>query len=409
MELIHENMLMGFDAGGDVVGLFQFLVDVKHSGEGDFVADLRLRLVNPRVRIVRQDFAGQIGVDVLIQRDVLRVASVRVRHGPAFLQNLLAVFIDGGAFDGNLVVAELHVLHDAAAAGDDAAVIQRLLKIVVVVFAVGLDDQRTACVRDVHTLAADGLAARLEALARVDEQHFPFVFDGFRLRHDPDVGGDARVVEGVVRQLDDGVQPVVFDEILADVARAGARVAREERRAVLDDGHAAAVLLQLRDAVQQEEHLPVAFRRQPCAETAGGAFLGLRLHGRRLPLPVDAERRIGDDIIEMVVGELVVVEGVSEFHVVRIAAADERVRLGDAVGEGVELLPEGGDNGLRVQLLEAFLHAGEHLAGAHRHVIDGLVHAVGVIRNIACDEQVAHGVDDVAAGEMRSGLFVIAF
>ena len=37
------------------------------------------------------------------------------------------------------------------------------------------------------------------------------------LRHDPDVGGDAGVVETVVRQLDNSVQPVILDNVLTDV------------------------------------------------------------------------------------------------------------------------------------------------------------------------------------------------
>ena len=42
---------------------------------------------------------------------------------------------------------------------------------------------------------------------------------------DPDVGADAGVVEHLLRQGDDGLQPVVLDDPLADVALAGARAA----------------------------------------------------------------------------------------------------------------------------------------------------------------------------------------
>ena len=54
--------------------------------------------------------------------------------------------------------------------------------------------------------------------------------------------------------------------------------------------------------------------------------------------------------------------------------------------------------------MEAFLHASQHLARPHRHIVDSL----GVPAVIAGHEQVAHGVDDVAAGEVRPRLLVIA-
>src|SRR5205823_14186322 len=58
----------------------------------------------------------------------------------------------------------------------------------------------------------------------------------FRLvvREHPYVGADAGVVEELVRQRDDGLQPVVLDDPPANLALARARVAGEQRRAVED-------------------------------------------------------------------------------------------------------------------------------------------------------------------------------
>ena len=82
----------------------------------------------------------------------------------------------------------------------------------------------------------------LEDLARVDELDLALPVLGLTVRHDPDVGVDAGVVEELVGQRDDGFEPVVLDDPAADLALARAGAAREERRAVEDDGDARAAL-----------------------------------------------------------------------------------------------------------------------------------------------------------------------
>ena len=87
----------------------------------------------------------------------------------------------------------------------------------------------------------------------------------------PDVGGDAGVVEELVGQGDDGLQPVVLDDPLADVALAAAGIAGEQRRAVEDDADAAAALLgcaHLREHVLEEEQRAVVDAGQSGAEAS---------------------------------------------------------------------------------------------------------------------------------------------
>jgi len=57
----------------------------------------------------------------------------------------------------------------------------------------------------------------------------PFRCAGFLLDSTQILGGDARVVEEVEGQSDDGFEPVVFDEPAADVALALACVPGKER------------------------------------------------------------------------------------------------------------------------------------------------------------------------------------
>ena len=98
-------------------------------------------------------------------------------------------------------------------------------------------------VGDAVALVAEGLRLFLELLAGVDEHHAALMAGGLFVPQQPDVGEDAGVVEKLVGQHDDGVEPVVLQNPAADFALARAAVAIGERRAVEDDGDAAAALL----------------------------------------------------------------------------------------------------------------------------------------------------------------------
>lgn len=89
---------------------------------------------------------------------------------------------------------------------------------------------------------ADALAAFLEALGGVDEQHVVAVLRRLGLAEQPDIGGNARVVERVARQLDDRVKPIVFQHLAADAVLAAPGFALVERARVLDDRHHPIVL-----------------------------------------------------------------------------------------------------------------------------------------------------------------------
>ena len=79
--------------------------------------------------------------------------------------------------------------------------------------------------RKFAVLVAQVLAQLAVEQVGVDQLDTPF--SGFRLGvgQQPDIGGDTGVVEQVVRQLDDGIQHVVFDDVAADVGFAATRVA----------------------------------------------------------------------------------------------------------------------------------------------------------------------------------------
>ena len=64
-------------------------------------------------------------------------------------------------------------------------------------------------------------------LASVQKLDLALALSFLPVRDDPDVGPDAGVVEHLLGQGDDGFEPVVLDDPLADVAFAGAGAAGE--------------------------------------------------------------------------------------------------------------------------------------------------------------------------------------
>ena len=389
------------DARHDILHGFRCLILVEIAGHGDLVAHLGLAVVDPCVGGVGQNLAGKVGVNILHQRHVFGVPQAGVRHRLAALQEDVARFVPLGALHHDLVVAELQALEHLALAVDAVFV---AVYLAVGKLAVGGDDQLPADIGDVVALGADALAAGLEAVAGVNKLHLARTVGGLILAEHPDVGGDAGVHEHIGGKLDDAVQPVVFQNILPDVAGAAAGVAAEQGRAVLDNGHLALVC-QLGKAVQHEKLLTIADLGQTGRKTPHLAPGGFGFHRLLLPLPVDAEGRVGDDVLEGESGELIFRQSITEPHIVGVAAPDHHVRLGDGKGGGVELLPEAGYLNVAVQLVDALLHAAQHLAGAHGHIVNG--HAAGVEVGFG-QQQVGHQVDDIPAGEVGSGFLAKA-
>ena len=103
-----------------------------------------------------------------------------------------------------------------------------------------LDDVLGAVQGDLAALVAQALAHRRPEGCRVDELHLALSRIRLPVADDPDIGADASVVEDLVRQGDDPLQPVALDDPAADVALALAGVAGEERAAVVHLSDAAA-------------------------------------------------------------------------------------------------------------------------------------------------------------------------
>jgi len=123
--------------------------------------------------------------------------------------------------------------------------------------------------------------------------------------------------------------------------------------------------LELADHVLEEEQRAVVHARESGAEAAFVAedFVFL-FDGGGLLLPVHAEGRIGEEVVEFVRAELVVGERVAEPNFAVLVAFDEEVGGGDGKGALVVVLAEDPELGLRVVLVQVTLGFRQHAAGA---------------------------------------------
>ena len=271
-------------------------------------------------------------------------------------------------------------------------------------------------VAELVALVAEALRHLHEEAAGVDELDLALAPGPLAVGEHPDVRRDAGVVEELVGQRDDGLQPVVLDDPAADVALAVARVAGEQRRAVEHDGDAAAAVLRrahLREHVLEEEQRAVVDARQAGAEAAVVAErFGLPLDVAALLLPLHAEGRVGEHVVEgppaapVVVCEGVPREGVPEADVVVVLALDEHVGLADRPRLVVPVLPEEVEVRVRVEGVDVLLGHREHTAGAAGRVVDGLDDVALAQVPFGRQQQVDHQLDHLARREVLPGLLV---
>ena len=174
-----------------------------------------------------------------------------------------------------------------------------------------------------------------QKLRGVDELHDALAVVGLAVGEHPDVGGDAGVVEHVGGQRDDGLDQVVLQHVAADLGLAGAGAAGEQRRAVEHDADAAAAVLgraHLAEQVQQEQQRAVRHARQAGAEAAAVALLLVLVADGLLDLlPLHAEGRVGQHVVEQLAEQAVVGQRVAEHDVADVLAADQHVGLADGV------------------------------------------------------------------------------
>ncbi len=156
----------------------------------------------------------------------------------------------------------------------------------------------------------------------------------------------------------------------------------------------------------QKEEAAVVDAREARPEPPGDPEpLVLALDGVAHLLPLNAERRVGDQVVEAparvpVLGERVAVDDVRRV----LGVLEQHVRAAHRVGLGVKLLPVDLQAGVRVALAQVLLGDREHPAGAARRVEHGL-HRAGLAEQVVVldEEEVHHQLDHLARREVLAG------
>ena len=160
----------------------------------------------------------------------------------------------------------------------------------------------------------------------------------------------------------------------------------------------------------EEEELAVADPGQAGAEPAGVAAVVFGLHRRLIHLPFLAEGRVGQQVVEALVGVLVLAERAAELDVLGVAPVgglDEQVGLADGERLRVDFLAEQVNVGVGVDLLDALSCDGQHAARAAAAVVDGADDVfLGQGFPVAGEQQVDHEANDFAGREVLAGVLV---
>ena len=242
---------------------------------------------------------------------------------------------------------------------------------------VSFHDEVSACLCDFYSLVTQALSSLFKALASVDELHLSLAFLAFLFGDEPDIGGDRGVVEEVIRELDDGFQPVIFKQIATDFTFSATCVTLEEATAILDDGHSSILVIlllaifQLSYTIEKEKHLTVTNGWESWGKAACFTEIVLVCYILLGSFPLNTEWWIGDDVIKLIAFELVIAQCVALAHIICITSLDEGIGLGDGKSLVVQFLSIAGNFCFWVYFEETFCKATEHLASTHGHIIDG--------------------------------------
>ena len=277
-----------------------------------------------------------------------------------------------------------------------------------------LGDGSNMLVAHLLALGAEALAHLAPERTGIDELHLALAMRRLAVRDDPDIGGNAGVVEHIGRQADDGLDQIVLQHVAADFALARARTAGEQRRAIEHDAEAAAAVLRrahLGEEMHEEQQRAIRHARQAGTEAAIEALALVLLADFLLDLlPLNAERRIGQHVVELRVSVAVFRQRVARDDVGDILPLDQHVRLADRIALVVQLLPEHREPGLRVQRRKMFARDRQHSARACGRVVDGADHAgLGQHVIVLDEQQIDHEADDFARREVLTGRFVRQF
>ena len=101
-------------------------------------------------------------------------------------------------------------------------------RLAVLIVAIDAGEVADLFFRDLVALVVEALLHLLEEAGAIDELYFAAPFRRLAVRHEPHVGKNPGVVEKLIRQRHDGVEPVILDDPAANVGRPRSRILPEK-------------------------------------------------------------------------------------------------------------------------------------------------------------------------------------
>lgn len=308
-----------------------------------------------------------------------------------------ALFVDG--------VAALKWLHNGVLAINELGV--RIDLAVFILFEIGIElgDGCAIFWADLITFVTKGFAELVTERRAIDELDLAFAFCSFVLGEDPDVGGDAGIIEEIGWQCDDGFDEVVFKHPPPDLTFARSSAAREEWTAVFNDGSATELVVHFVDGRLEEEHLHVTRAWEPCAPTTVEPFEVFVFDGLFntfcciLAAPGSTEWWVFQDETHFDVWEAVSFHGVLIADILGVLPFDKHFGKADGVRFRVHFLTKETHVRCWVVALNEIIPGGEHPASAAGLVKDrdNLTVVEDVIATFR-EKDIDHELDDVSAG-----------
>jgi hypothetical protein len=160
--------------------------------------------------------------------------------------------------------------------------------------------------------------------------------------------------------------------------------------------------------MEKEEQRPVTHPREPRTEAAVETHLFGFLADLLFDLlPLHAERRIGEHVVETLARQTIGGERVAEHDVGDVLPLDEHVRLADSIGLGVQFLAVHDQASVGVQFGQMLASDAQHAAGPGRRVTDRAHDArFGEGLVVLDEEEIDHQPDHLARREMLARSFV---
>ena len=257
----------------------------------------------------------------------------------------------------------------------------------------------------------------------VNQLNFPFAAFLLPVGQNPNECPNSCVVEHILRQCDDSLNQVVFNQIAAGVAFPTAGVPRENGRAVMYLGNAAAqrsILFHFCHIVQKEQQLTIA-----CPRDHGHLFSTFKIgikpgiqnflfaaHLFCVNLPAFPVRRIGQHEIKLPCG--VSVQGkrraITDMFRLFPITFEQHIRLADCICFGVHFLSEQ-MNRYILSILpgnrqKPVLRDSKHTACPAGAIITGIGGVLDLIRNRHKDK-ICHQFNDIAGRPVFACLLVV--